>query len=344
MTCGPITCLPCATIQAAINDHPFPQDNEELFSRSVANTDWTIRIAGPIQNLNLDNIDEIELIVTHEAYTLQTSRLSAGASEPLPTRPYRPMAHVLAPLSPTRSPLRVGSGMLRAQTGANDLNDTYIGSVVISRPLYLAPIDLTVVLTDTQGSLSGYISPTLSYPATDQTVYPGPAVSGSWSGDSFNLQSELFTTNIAAGIPITRQVFLHSGVISDSGEILTGVYSETLAGLTPEPMEIMGEFWLIRPAHVLTAAFTAQPFAGNLPLEVSFTDLSYGTPTDWAWSFGDGVTSSEQNPTHTYAQGGSYTVTLTISNAFALDTQTEADYIIVEQPAVYLPLVLKSSP
>lgn len=47
--------------------------------------------------------------------------------------------------------------------------------------------------------------------------------------------------------------------------------------------------------------------------QVTFTDLSTGA-TSWLWNFGDGNTSTLQNPVHTYATLGSYTVTLTVFN------------------------------
>lgn len=47
----------------------------------------------------------------------------------------------------------------------------------------------------------------------------------------------------------------------------------------------------------------------------TFTDTSTNTPTSWDWTFGDGGTSTLQNPTHTYANPGYYTVTLTATNA-----------------------------
>ena len=47
-------------------------------------------------------------------------------------------------------------------------------------------------------------------------------------------------------------------------------------------------------------------------LEVQFWDTSWGIPTSWTWDFGDGNTSSEQNPIHEYAEAGVYNVTLTI--------------------------------
>ncbi|MDR2566847.1 MAG: PKD domain-containing protein, partial [Bifidobacteriaceae bacterium] len=51
--------------------------------------------------------------------------------------------------------------------------------------------------------------------------------------------------------------------------------------------------------------------------EVSFNDVSEGPAqvTGWSWSFGDGGTSAEQNPTHTYAAPGTYQVSLTVTDA-----------------------------
>ncbi|MCA9953099.1 MAG: PKD domain-containing protein [Anaerolineales bacterium] len=62
-----------------------------------------------------------------------------------------------------------------------------------------------------------------------------------------------------------------------------------------------------------TADFTAQPISGTEPLTVSFTDQSSGQITSWTWSFGDGGTSSQQNPTYSYQEAGNYTATLTIA-------------------------------
>jgi PKD repeat protein len=61
--------------------------------------------------------------------------------------------------------------------------------------------------------------------------------------------------------------------------------------------------------------FTATPNSGTAPLEVQFTDSSTGSPTTFSWDFGDGATSSEQNPRHTYLQAGEHTVTLTVTTS-----------------------------
>jgi len=79
------------------------------------------------------------------------------------------------------------------------------------------------------------------------------------------------------------------------------------------------------------AAFSASPTSGVIPLEVSFTDKSTGTIDTWSWDFGDGATSTEQNPTHTYRVYGNYTVTLTVSGSKGSDTETKVNYIIAQR-------------
>lgn len=55
---------------------------------------------------------------------------------------------------------------------------------------------------------------------------------------------------------------------------------------------------------------------------VNFINNSTGSPTDFAWDFGDGGTSNQRNPTHKYTAPGNYTVTLTVSNEFGTSTKT----------------------
>lgn len=78
-----------------------------------------------------------------------------------------------------------------------------------------------------------------------------------------------------------------------------------------------------------TASPPATPLAGLAPLTVQFTDTSTGSPTSWAWTFGDGNTSTAQNPQHTYTAPGLYTVTLNATNEYGSDTETKTDYITV---------------
>jgi PGF-pre-PGF domain-containing protein len=71
------------------------------------------------------------------------------------------------------------------------------------------------------------------------------------------------------------------------------------------------------------AAFTANVTSGDAPLTVAFTDTSAGNPTAWFWTFGDGNTSTDRNPVHTYATAGTYTVTLAVANAAGSSSATK---------------------
>jgi len=61
------------------------------------------------------------------------------------------------------------------------------------------------------------------------------------------------------------------------------------------------------------AGFSASSTSGIAPAAISFTDTSVGSPSSWNWSFGDGTSSSERNPAHTFAAAGSYTVSLSVA-------------------------------
>ena len=77
------------------------------------------------------------------------------------------------------------------------------------------------------------------------------------------------------------------------------------------------------------AEFVGNPTSGAMPLTVNFTDQSTGSITTWSWDFGDGGTSTAQNPSHTYNAAGTYTVELTVTGPGGSDTETKVDYITV---------------
>ncbi|MCC7011364.1 MAG: PKD domain-containing protein [Planctomycetes bacterium] len=72
------------------------------------------------------------------------------------------------------------------------------------------------------------------------------------------------------------------------------------------------------------------PASGTSPLVVKFRDLSTGVPTSWLWSFGDGSTSTQQNPTHTYTTSGTYSVSLQVANSRGTDQVTQTNYVLVD--------------
>lgn len=81
-----------------------------------------------------------------------------------------------------------------------------------------------------------------------------------------------------------------------------------------------------------TADFTATPTSGAAPLTVQFTDGSAdgSSPVDaWTWDFGDGETSTEENPSHVYDTAGTYNVTLTVTSNDGSDEEFRSNLITV---------------
>ena len=69
--------------------------------------------------------------------------------------------------------------------------------------------------------------------------------------------------------------------------------------------------------------------ADNSSGSVQFTDLSQNA-TSWSWDFGDGGTSTDESPVHTYSAAGNYTVTLTASNEMGSASKASTVYLTDE--------------
>jgi PKD repeat protein len=70
------------------------------------------------------------------------------------------------------------------------------------------------------------------------------------------------------------------------------------------------------------ANFSVKPSSGKAPLPVNFTDESTGAVTSWLWRFGDGTTSADKSPAHTYNTPGTYTAMLTVSGPGGTGSKT----------------------
>jgi len=79
----------------------------------------------------------------------------------------------------------------------------------------------------------------------------------------------------------------------------------------------------------LAAEFSASDSTFCQGSTVTFTDLSSGTPTSWAWDFGDGTNSVLPDPTHTYTTVGTYDVSLTVTNSTGSESETKTGFITV---------------
>ncbi len=91
----------------------------------------------------------------------------------------------------------------------------------------------------------------------------------------------------------------------------------------------------LRVFEIPHAEFVADVRSGAPPLTVQFTDLSnVADATSWLWRFGDGTTSTQQNPSHVYAIPGPQTVNLTVQAPSGVYFEEKTDYIFVGSPGV----------
>jgi PKD repeat protein len=85
----------------------------------------------------------------------------------------------------------------------------------------------------------------------------------------------------------------------------------------------------VTPAPTPVADFSANATAGPAPMTVVFTDASSPTPNHRWWQFGDGSSSTDANPVHTYTTQGTYTVNLSIWTGIGQATVSKPAYITV---------------
>ena len=128
-------------------------------------------------------------------------------------------------------------------------------------------------------------------------------------------------TTLGAGSGFNGTILDATAVTLNNHAVLNG------RALAQTAVSLSGNTMTIAPV----ASFTGTPTTGTAPLTVIFTDRSINSPTSWSWDFGDGNTTNAtvQNPVHTYAAAGTYTVALTAANAGGSDTAIRTNYITV---------------
>lgn len=112
-----------------------------------------------------------------------------------------------------------------------------------------------------------------------------------------------------------------------------GAYTVSLRVETARRSEtVVKEAFIIVGGRKPVADFRASATSAFTGDAIEFTDLSslgLAPITAWLWDFGDGKSSSDSSPIHTYTSAGVHTVSLTVTNAFGSDTETKASYIVV---------------
>jgi PKD repeat protein len=173
------------------------------------------------------------------------------------------------------------------------------------------------------------------------TVAPPPPPTASFTGTPTSGEAplEVVFTDASTGGPTSWSWDFGDGGTSTAQHpthtyAAAGTYSVTLTVTNEVASDALTRtgYVTVAPPPAPTASFTGTPTSGAAPLEVAFTDTSTGDPSSWSWDFGDGVTSTLRNPTHTYTTAGAYTVVLTVTNEGGSDTRTRVDYITVLPP------------
>jgi len=91
----------------------------------------------------------------------------------------------------------------------------------------------------------------------------------------------------------------------------------------------------VKTNYVIVTAVPDANFSANRTTitqgqPIQFNDTSLDNPTSWAWTFGDGNTSTDKNATHTYSVAGNYNVTLTVTNSYGSNSTVKTNYINVK--------------
>lgn len=120
-----------------------------------------------------------------------------------------------------------------------------------------------------------------------------------------------------------------NGSITSSGSSITLV-EDTDGGVEQSGFDLDWQCTL--PTTPPIADFAADDTLSCSGL-VQFRDLSTNGATAWAWDFGDGFTSSQQNPLHTYQNNGTYTVSMIATNQIGSDTVVKVTYVRVSRAA-----------
>ncbi len=144
-------------------------------------------------------------------------------------------------------------------------------------------------------------------------------------------------TNLSTGTITDYDWDFGDGISAEQNPLhqysVSGYYTVRLTVTGPGGVDFMEKTDYVEVTPGPVADFSANPTSGDAPLSVQFTDLSLGTVADYYWEFGDGQTSTGQNPLHEYQNAGDYTVRLTATNPGGSDVKEIIDCIDVKEPA-----------
>jgi hypothetical protein len=216
------------------------------------------------------------------------------------------------------------------------------GSTYLARHVYPLPGPAGPARSDAAGNVL-YVSTDTGIEAI--TLVPGPDFSGSPLSGMVPLTVD-FTNQSIGQIDSCSWDFGDGSGSNDCADqsheyLSAGIFTVSLTVSGPGGTDTLTRTDYITVYEPVTAAFTANPTSGYVPLLVDFANLSTGDFDSCLWEFGDGQSSADcDDPSHLYAAAGVYTVTLTITGPGGIDTAVRVDYIVVELYRIFLPVVM----
>ena len=160
----------------------------------------------------------------------------------------------------------------------------------------------------------GFIGKTIPTDGVDYTPSHGTKIFGmdTWNG----LQTQ-------ADVQISKKVTVSAFKPTEDGKYY---FVLKMGSNNSGAREILLDELTLKESLPVKADFYAETVSGTAPLTVQFFDLSTNA-TSWSWDFGDGATSTLQDPIHTYTTGGTFTVKLTASNTGSSDVIVSTNLI-----------------
>ena len=155
--------------------------------------------------------------------------------------------------------------------------------------------------------------------------------SGEAYWDSINVQADTYSWNFGDGTTGEGQTITHTFEPNPLGVYIVCLTTVSVDQATGDSCiaESCQDVWVGQQQDCEAWFFYYPVDSMNTSLTYQFIDASWGWPDSWAWEFGDGTTSSEQNPIHTFPEEGTYIVTFSIwdSSGTCQSTYTEEVFI-----------------
>lgn len=181
------------------------------------------------------------------------------------------------------------------------------------------------------------------YDFSDKSVVPFASFTNNVTSGSGNVPlTVLFTDTSTGGEPASWYWDFGDGITSKHSQTATHTFARTGTYNVIMTVTNSAGSSTVKKSNCITVTVPQAPVADFFSPQVKpfrgisvnetllFMDNSTGSPTSWFWDFGDGATSTVQNPAHTYNARGGYTVNLTVSNSIGSNTTSTYGYVLVE--------------